>query len=69
VLQKRNNICLSLVNINASCFLPHCEGAKCASNSYTIDDDMINGENFFTFDWEHDSTFEMLCLMDDSGKW
>ncbi len=40
------------------CFLPHSEGAKCTSNSYAVYDDMINGENFFAFDWEHDSTFE-----------
>ncbi len=43
--------------------LPHCEGAKRTSNSYAVDDDMINGENFFAFDWEHDSTFE-----NDLGK-
>lgn len=47
------------------CLLPHCEGTEGTTDSYAINDDMINGEDIFAFDWEHDST---VCI-DSQRQW
>jgi hypothetical protein len=53
---ERKNIQI-ISSAHMRCSLPNCEGAKCTSYSYAIDDDMINGKNIFAFNWEHDSAF------------
>jgi len=63
---ERKNIQI-ISSAHMMCSLPNCEGTKCTSNGYAVDDDMINGKNIFAFNWEHDSTFgkDKCC---DSGE-